>query len=340
MATASQKYKLGVFLTAASALLVSTIIVFAGLSVTENMEEYYIFFEESVAGLELGAPVKLAGVNVGTVQSVRVNPENVEQIEVKLALEPDTPVKTDTQAYLNLQGITGLQYVELRDSTKDAPRLEPGGTIPAGESMLAKFSGQADEMLAKVDQVLDNVLVLTGEDNQQKIGAALTHVESMVKSIDKMSVELAEVVIEINRLLKENRGPIKRTINSVDDVADRVNDMVGSADLLLVELRKVVDGVRLAETVDGINDTNSMIQGVFADVELSRTIENVTVTLGAMQLLLEQLTQMMGQNQEQLRATMYNMRLATESIKEFSRTLERRPSLLIFDEDPEPRDLP
>jgi phospholipid/cholesterol/gamma-HCH transport system substrate-binding protein len=340
MATASQKYKLGVFLTVAAVLFVGTIVVFAGLTITEDLDTYYIYFEESVAGLELGAPVKLAGVNVGTVQSVRVNPENVEQVEVEIALEPNTPVKQDTHAYLNLQGITGLQYVELRDSTKDSPRLEVGGTIPAGESILAKFSGKADEMLAKVDKVLDNVLVLTGEDNQKKIASALTHVESMVRSIDKMSVELAEVVVEINRLLKENRGPIRRTINSVDDVAAKVEEMVGSANVLLVELRRAVDGVRLAETVNGINDTNMMIQGVFADVELGRTIENVTVTLGAMQLLLEQLTQMMGQNQEQLRAAMYNMRLATESIKEFSRSVERRPSLLIFDEDPEPRDLP
>ncbi len=340
MATASQKYKLGVFLTVATVLLIGTIIVFAGLSVTENQDEYFIYFEESVAGLELGAPVKLGGVNVGTVQSVRVNPDNVEQIEVRITVEPDTPVKKDSRAYLNLQGITGLQYVELRDSTKASPRLKEGGTIPAGESMLAKFSTKADDMLRKVDKVLDNVLVLTGEENQKAIGSTLQHVESMVRSIDKMSVELAEVVIEINRLLKENRGPIRRTINSVDDVAARVDTMVGSANVLLVELTKSIEGVRLAETMSGINDTNTMIQGVFADVELSRTIENVTVTLGAMQLLLEQLTQMMGQNQEQLRATMYNMRLATDSIKEFSRSLERKPSLLIFDEDPEPRELP
>lgn len=340
MATTSQKYKLGVFLTASLVLLAATIIVFAGLSLSDSQEDYYVYFEESVAGLEVGAPVKLAGVNVGTVQQVRVNPDNVEQVQVKVALEPETPVKTDTKAYLNLQGITGLQYIELRDSTKAAKRLEPGGTIPAGKSIFARFSGQADEMLLKIDKVLDNVLVITGKDNQDRIASALTHVESMVRAIDKMSIEIAEVVVEVNSLLKENRGPIRRTIGSVDNVARKVDTMVGSANVLLVELRKAIDGVRLQETVAGINDTNSMIQGVFEDVELGRTIENVTVTLGAMQLLLEQLTQMMGQNQEQLRATMYNMRLATDSIKEFSRSIERRPSLLIFQDDPKPRELP
>lgn len=340
MATTSQKYKLGVFLTVSAALLVMTIMVFAGLSLTDSQEKYFIYFEESVAGLELGAPVKLGGVNVGTVTGVRVNPDNVEQVEVKIAVDPETPVKTDTKAYVNLQGITGLQYVELRDSSKEAQRLEPGSAIPAGKSMIARFSGQADVMLAKVDKVLDNILVVTGEDNQQKISGALTHIESMVKSIDKMSVELATVTTQINEILQENRVPIRRTLGNVDNVAQRVDTMVASANVLLVELQKTIEGVRLQETVAGINDTNTMIQGIFQDVQLGRTIENVTVTLGAMQLLLEQLTQMMGQNQEQLRAAMYNMRLATESIKEFSRSIERRPSVLIFDEDPEPRDLP
>lgn len=340
MATASQKYKLGVFLVASLVLFTGTLIVFAGVSLSEQQDEYFIYYEESVAGLEIGAPVKLAGVNVGTVQSIRVNPDNVEQVEVKVGLETGTPVKADTQAYLNLQGITGLQYVELRDSTKASKLLKPGDSITAGRSLLARFSGKGEEMLLKIDKVLDNVLVLTGEENQEKIAGALTHVESMVRSIDTMSVELAEVIVEVNSLLKENRRPIRRAISSVDNIAEKVDVMVGSANVLLVELNKAIEGVRLAKTFEGINDTNSMIQGIFDDVQLGQTIENVTVTLGAMQLLLEQLTQMMGQNQEQLRATMYNLRLSTESLKEFSRSVERRPSLLLFDENPKERELP
>ena len=104
-----------------------------------------------------------------------------------------------------------------------------------------------------------------------------------------------------------------------------------------VAARPLPGSGREAFAVAGINDTNTMIQQQFADVDLGDTINDVTVTLAAMQLVMEQLTRMMGQNQEELRATMYNLRLATHSIKEFSRTIEERPSSLVFERKPRAR---
>lgn len=340
MATRSQKVKLGVFMTVAGVLLVITLIVFAGISMFSSEERYFILFEESVSGLELGSAVKLRGVRVGQVSKIELNPENVEEVKVTVLIQKGAPVKEDTAAMMQMQGITGMKYVELLEGTRGSDPLPPEGYIKAGESLFGRVSDRADSLSLKADKVLDNLLVLTGEANQKRISSTLAHVESMVRQIDEMSANLNQVIIQINELLKENRGPIKNVVASADDITKQINVMVGNANGLIVELHDVVEGVELRETVAGIDQTNRMIQEQFESVELGDTINDVTVTLASMQLVLEQLTRMMGQNQEELRATMYNLRLATQSIKEFSRTIEERPSSLIFDRKPKRRKLP
>lgn len=340
MATRSQKIKLGIFLTVAGVLLGVTLVVFAGLSLFDSKDRYHILFGQSVSGLELGSPVKLRGVRVGQVSRVRLNPDNVEQVKVTVLLDAGTPIKEDTAAVLQLQGITGLKYVELLEGTRKAKPVKPGGYIKAGESLVGRITDRAESLTMKADQVLDNLLVLTGEPNQEAVALMLANVANMTKRIDEMSNNLNQIIRQINELLTENKDPINGVLASAEDVTQRVSTMVGNANSLIIDLRRVVKDVELQRTVAGIDDTNRMIQAQFEDVDIGGTINDVTVTLASMQLVLEQLTRLMGQNQEELRATMYNLRMATQSIKEFSRTVEERPSSLVFERKRKKRKLP
>lgn len=324
----------------AGVLIGLTLVVFGGLSLFDSKDRYFVLFKESVSGLEIGSPVKLRGVHVGQVTRIRLNPDNVEQVKVTLLLEEDTPVKEDTAAILQMQGITGMKFVELLEGTREAKRLAPEGYIRAGESLVAKVTDRAESMTEKADKVLDNLLALTGPDNQAAVADTLQHVAAMTQQINNMSANLTEIIANINDLLSENKGPIHGVLSSAEDVTQRVNTMIGNANALIVDLRRTIQGVELQRVVSGIDETNRMIQGQFAEVNIGGTINDVTVTLASMQLVLEQLTRMMGQNQDELRATMYNLRLATQSIKEFSRSLEERPSSLVFERKPKERKLP
>lgn len=328
------------FLTVAGVLLGVTLVVFAGISMFDSKDRYHILFSESVSGLELGSPVKLRGVLVGQVSRVRLNPDNVEQVKVTVLLDADTPIKEDTAAVLQLQGITGMKYVELLEGTREAKRVPPDGFIKEGESLVSRVTGRAEALGMKAELVLDNLLVLTGEQNQQSVNETLKHVANMTQHIDEMSGDLRELVQKINEFMTKNGDPIEGVLANAEGITARVNTMVGNANALLIDLRHVIADVELKTTIAGIDETNHMIQKQFEGVNLGGTIDNVSVTLASMQLVLERLTQMMGQNQEELRATMYNLRLATQSIKEFSRKVEERPSALIFQHRAKKRKLP
>ena len=62
--------------------------------------------EESVAGLNLNAPVKYNGVEVGKVSDIRLDPVNPEKVRLTFAIEHGTPIKADTVAVLKTQGLT------------------------------------------------------------------------------------------------------------------------------------------------------------------------------------------------------------------------------------------
>lgn len=94
---------------------------------------YRIHFPDSVSGLTVGDPVKYQGVDVGTVKSMIIDPDNSRLVLVEVSLRKGTPVKTDTRASLALKGLTGAVYIELSAGDPAAKTLlavTPQGKIP------------------------------------------------------------------------------------------------------------------------------------------------------------------------------------------------------------------
>ena len=85
---------------------------------TETALYYMARFNEDVTGLRTGGDVRFHGVRVGEVASIRIDAET-EQIEVKLQVEEGTPIRQNTVARLQSQGITGASFIQLQRA-KDA----------------------------------------------------------------------------------------------------------------------------------------------------------------------------------------------------------------------------
>ena len=72
-----------------------------------------------MAGLNVNAPVKYNGVDVGKVHDIRLDPADPMRVTLEFAIERGTPIKTDTEAVLTTQGLTGIAYVELSGSHRE-----------------------------------------------------------------------------------------------------------------------------------------------------------------------------------------------------------------------------
>jgi len=130
---------------------------------------YRIHFPDSVSGLTAGDPVKFRGVDVGTVKSMSIDPDNSRLVLVDVRLRKETPVKTDTRASLALKGITGVVFIELNGGDPAAKTLlavtpkDKVPEIPSEKTGLKAMLDELPKLVGKFSAIEDQVKkVVTG----------------------------------------------------------------------------------------------------------------------------------------------------------------------------------
>ena len=97
-----------------------------GQSFNRGGYELHASFDH-VDGLAPGGDVRIAGVKVGNVTAIRLNPKTY-QAEIDLRVQPDVSLTTDSSATIASDGLLGGKYVALATGGEDAT-LKPGGSI-------------------------------------------------------------------------------------------------------------------------------------------------------------------------------------------------------------------
>ena len=159
---------------------------------------YRIRFNESVAGLALGDPVKYEGVDVGNVKTMEIDGEDPATVMVGVALRKEAPVKTDTRATLRMKGVTGTMFIELHGGTKDAQKLADAtqpGTTPEIASEKSTLNLAMDE-LPKLLEGLGTI-----QQKTQRILADVGEVTKNAKTASRNVKETTEEVKEDPRIL-------------------------------------------------------------------------------------------------------------------------------------------
>ncbi len=264
MITRGQKIRLGFFVVVSASLIAAMIVVLLGNELGQEQDIYTTRFTESVSGLEVGAPVKYHGVRVGTVESIEIDREQVEEVVVTLALKRKTPVKEDTMVVLNTMGITGLKFLELNGGTDDTPFRLPGEEIPSGPSLMHRLTGKADVITEKIELLVNNLVELTGDEQRARVSAMLD--------------DGSEALSSVRRLVTENEEELDTTIKDLSQAATELRKVSGTVqdrlDRIEGDVHKVVTDVhQLVEQLDGVvarqDDNVSVLMGQSSDVVLS-----------------------------------------------------------------------
>ena len=122
----------GVFvITLISAMILAIIWLSSGFSLAQY-RIYQLRMTESVSGLSIDSPVEYNGVNVGSVSSIALEPNNPQMVDVLLSINTTTPITYGTVATLNTRGLTGITIVALKDKSLDTRPLvkEKGQAYP------------------------------------------------------------------------------------------------------------------------------------------------------------------------------------------------------------------
>ena len=279
-------------------------------------DRYYTYMQESVAGLSINSTVKYRGVEVGRVKDIQLNPENPEEVRLTLDILRATPIKTDTVAVLETQGLTGLATVNLNGGSREAPALAvaPGQEYPViktGPSLFFRLDMAISRLLS--DQGLTKLLA----------------------NVNVLSQNATAVVDE------ENRATIKQILKDLSDITLTVADQSERVDSGLVSASKAAEHVaKMTETLnkqmpvllERVNKSAAALQTMTE--ELAQTGKSVRSAVQETRPDIEQFTR---QTLSETGALVTELRQLTGTLQRVARQLEQEPSSLVLGKKSQPR---
>lgn len=299
--TKSQRARLGIFMIIGCVLLVFFIALPIGFKISDPTKMYHSYIEgESISGLDVGAIVKYHGVNIGKVDDISYDPEDLTKIKVDIRIDGDFPMKEDMYIQTGLLGITGLLYVEILGGSNDAKSLEAESEIPSKPSLISAITGKAEVIISKVELLLNHLNVLTNPDSLASIKKILDNVEGITAVAKNFMDEFSPDV-------KSIATSTKRTMGKVDTIASNVKSITGKID-------RDVDLGQFARIMDQIDSTAK-----------------------AMKNLSENLDMTVKQSREDITVSMENLRETLENANELSKILMENPSLILRGESQKER---
>jgi phospholipid/cholesterol/gamma-HCH transport system substrate-binding protein len=248
METRANYVLIGVFTLAVIAGGFLFVMWFTGLGKSAQHKSYEVVFTGSVSGLSRGSLVTFNGLRIGEVRSVGFFPNDPTRVAVMIDVTENAPVKSDTKARLESQGLTGVATLALTGESSSAPSLEPGadGAPPIINAERSDFqnlletvqriSGKADEALTKANKLID--------DNGPAVSDALHNVDQFSKA------------------LAENSAGVKTFLASVSDLgqklaplSDKLQTLSNDVDVVV----KAVDPAKVKDFIANVDDFSAAL---------------------------------------------------------------------------------
>tara|TARA_B100000676_G_C18090991_1_gene859719 strand:- start:159 stop:1187 length:1029 start_codon:yes stop_codon:yes gene_type:complete len=332
METRASYTLVGTFVLILMVALAGFVIWLAKFSSDVKFDTYQMFVSGSVTGLSTDATVRYRGIPVGSVTDIRIAPNDIDKIQITFQVASTTPVRTDTTASVEMQGITGVAYIQLTGGSNDAPALTPPAgqkiaTITSSESALQAVFASAPDMVNSAIELMNRGSALLSEDNQQAVSNILADVSTITGEVAAHKDAIGTVIQDAQATL----ASVQSTTANLEKVTADLSANIGS---LMDEANKTLETLRgTLETADAtLTDAQPDIQA---------TLDSLKQAAASMQAAANTAEQILRDNQMPINAFAQNglfelTELITDaqtlvsSLTQIAIQLERDPAAFLF----------
>lgn len=250
-------------------------------------DKYDIYFQ-SVKDLSPGRTVKYAGLDIGRVETIDLDPTNPRRIAVRIDIRRGFPLYAGTVARIAQKGLVGDYYVLLELRGDPGPHLVPGAVLPAVATMdmqelAAKAGDLLDDLRPKINDIADNIGKLFTPENTESLKRALEGTPQLVEDV-------------------------RRAANDFRKNWDMLSERGGAA------------AQTLDKTLQRMEKAVTLLEG-----ELTKTLVNFRKQGDRVGGLVGDVRQSFDYDQEQLENLLKNLNRASREIKDLAGRLRERP---------------
>jgi paraquat-inducible protein B len=325
MSKQANKKAIGAFVVVALALAVAAIVVFGSGKFFVQRYQFVAFFQGSVKGLRVGAPVMFRGVKIGAVTNMMIyanrSDPSKRSFEIPVILEieenniesigPEIKdqkqyiqalIKSGLRAQLQMQSlVTGQLMINIDFYPGTPVRLVGAQNIHLARGVMELPT--IETPMQKLGKTLEEIPLgemIKGFDNSLKAIEALVTSEGLTQSLDYFKQSMKEIR-DLARKVNEKVDPLSADLGqTLKDARSLLRNVDSQVDPLAVRIQKTADAARQA--ID--------------DVE--RAFANIAA-----------LTAKNSEERKQLDRTLKGLQEAARSIKLWADYLERHPEALI-----------
>jgi len=349
MAGKVNKTLIGAFVVGAAVLAVIAVFVFGGSQWFDPKEKFVSYFEGSVKGLDVGAPVQLKGVSIGQVTDISLIVDRANMKFLNRVVFDVTPGKA--VAVENLESGTLAETAPRTDTRKGIVELIDRGlrvqldlqSVVTGKLLLAmNFDPESPLTLYRLEK--DLIEVPTVPTKLEKLTQTLEDLP-----VEELFYDIKEAVSNIRKLvgspmLPEAVGALQVTLENLGGViADVRSTTVPQANATLSDYSKlarnlntqvtpvtasITDAARQAEIL--LDNVNGQIEGVLRSVTAAlESVRNTLDRADAAFQSVEELTEADSFIQRDLSEALNEIEKAARAVRQLAETLDTQPEVLL-----------
>jgi phospholipid/cholesterol/gamma-HCH transport system substrate-binding protein len=200
--------------------LVVFVVWLAKLQFNQEYDLYDVLFVGPVRGLSEGGEAHFNGIKVGEVTKIALDKSDPNRVIARIRVTSDVPIKTDSYATLEPQGITGVNYVQITAGSPAKPLLKEtvkGGQVPVIRSQRSALSDLLEgggTVLTRTIEALDRVNRVLSDDNIKTFSASLDDVQAVTSELRERKAIIADA---------------QKALQTIDGTAQSITDLSNSA---------------------------------------------------------------------------------------------------------------
>lgn len=302
----SNELRVGIMFLTGLILLVLLIVSLTRWGQDRNTYNFTIRFKQA-QGIQEGAAVRVAGVVVGRISNISLDPLTNEAL-LNVRVSRDVAVYANYCYTIGMGGLVGERFVEILPAIRDTgPQIPPGGEVPGTTTPdINEVISGANTLVQKLTVTVDSLNAVVGNRESQR------NLQIAIANLKRASESSASMTARLDALVLRNEGSLDLVAANLEDVSSdlrRVSDAL-TPQLENTNIIRNLDeaSANAVKITQRLADLSNVVNEMLGDKEIKESLREALAHL--------------KQSSSDLEAVLANARVASSSLPRVAANLE------------------